>query len=828
MIAKLPILEHSEEILRALSKSRKIIISSPPGSGKSTLVPQIIKDSKLVSGKVVVLEPRRLAAIMLAGYVAKQRKTVLGKETGYRVRFDDCTSKDVNIIFETEGILLRELISDYKLQKYGAVIFDEFHERHLYSDTALAICLDIQKRFRPDLLIIVMSATLDTEKINDYLQPCEKIISDGKTYPVKINYCNEESAKLPIWQTAARGAAEITETTSGNTLIFMPGVYEINKTISELEKCSSLKDFKIFPLYGSLKPNQQNNAVTQISSRKIIVATNIAETSITIDNTDLVIDSGLANVASYDSKRAVNTLFTQRITKSSADQRAGRAGRTCSGICVRLWTEKENNVLQNSIEPEIKRLDLSEALLMIKSCGYKDFDSLSWTDKPKTNSVKKAKELLRELKALNDDETLTEIGKKMSGFSVHPRYARMLIEAETLNCSAECALAAAGAQGKSIWNKRKRENDFHSDFYFCIKSLTEAAESNFNYAVCDRLGINQSASQEAFKTAKKIFNGNARQQYLLSAEKIAELTAKCFITAFPDRIASLLPDSDKRYSMPGQRRAYVDKDSAAYGSKIIVSCSATEMPSANGTDITLSFAAEVKLQWLKDIFPNDIRVEKKQSLDKNMLTPVTEINTYYRDIIVNTEYIHEHRGKMSSEIIARQFIDGIEKFTHWNEETEAWLNRMEFLAKACPDFGIKPLSDEDLELIIYDICDGAKSVSDAKSRPVLEHIKNWYGWDICRLIDKHAPDKLLMPNNRRAKIKYPKNGEPFLEAKIQDLYTFQETPLIAAERVRLVVHILAPSMRPVQVTKDLKSFWSDSYPKIKPALARRYPKHKWI
>ena len=823
----LPIIEKKQEILNAAKPGGRIVLSSPPGSGKSTQVPQILLDSGKIKGRIAVLQPRRLAARMLAARVSAERKTKTGGETGCRVKLEDCTSAKTRIIFETESILLRELISDPLLRQYGCIIFDEFHERHMASDIALAAALDLQKKQRPDLLIIVMSATLELERLSGYMNPCETIKAEGITYPVQAKLCDAESSRKPKWEAAAIAASMFARQTKGHTLIFMPGAYEINRTIDELKKKESLKDFLIMPLHGAMQNAAQDKAMEETGRRKIIVATNIAETSLTINGTDLVIDSGLARMARYDAGRAVNTLFTERITRSSAEQRMGRAGRTCPGICIRLWTEEDSRSMPAAIEPEIMRLDLSEALLLLKACGHKTFSDLKWLDLPGIRDIEKAEALLNALGAADKDGNITQTGRKMAAMPLPPRYARMAIEGKRQGCPFEAAIIAAAAQGKTIWSgNAKRENDYHSDLWHCTDSVIRAAEQRFSWQACQHYGIDKAAAAEAYETAKRICPPNNAGKKL-SGEALAEALAKSFLPAFPDRIAASA-NGGKRYSLPGGRRAGIDPSSAAFGSAVIAAGEALEKSSQGGTDITLSFAAEIKTEWLKQSFPGEIRTETAMALDPEMLTPVRQTNTYYKDVLIETRSEHAAKGKVSSEIIAEEFISGRQKFKEWDENTEDFLERVSFLHKCCPDFGIMPLSEEDMALLINDICDGAASVSEAKSRPVLPHIKDWYGYEACRLIDKYAPQRLQMPSGRKARIRYPKNGEPYLDAKIQDLYGIEETPRIAAGRVPLIIHILAPSMRPVQVTKDLKSFWEQSYPKLKPALARRYPKHKWI
>ena len=825
----LPIQESAERIIKAAVKSRRLIISSPPGSGKSTKVPQLLLDRCALKGRIAVLEPRRLAARMLADRVAKERGGSSGGEVGYRVRFDDKTGPQTRIVFETEGILLRELVSDPLLKKYSAIILDEFHERHIHGDITLAACLALQQGPRPDLLVVVMSATLDEKKLAAYLEPCETILAEGRAYPVTIAYCGPETAKLPSWEAASRTCAQVLPAVKeGHALVFMPGAYEINRTAAALAGLPQLSGFAVMPLHGEMPPRDQDAAVAPSEKRKIIIATNIAETSLTIEGVTAVIDSGLARIARYDGARGINTLFTENIAAPSAAQRAGRAGRTQPGVCARLWTERENAGRPVSLEPEILRLDVSEALLTLKACGYGGFDALRWLDPPDAQDAARAETLLRDLGAADGKGALTPEGRAMAKYPLHPRYARMMVEGSRLGCAYECALIAAAAQGRGLWadEGRQAENryvELRSDLAAVIKALEFCADSDFDFSACQRAGVKQAAARDAWRLAKRLAGGAGP-----AGGKALALASQCFLRAFPDRVAALFSAERGRYQLPGGRRARLSPKSAASGAAIICAGEAMESLQKTGADITLSFAAEIKESWLLAAFPGDIEKVSRPALDEAMLTPVTENLTLYRGVTIRREITAARPSKPSSDLIAEEFINGNQKLQHWDEEADDWLARVEFLAKACPDLGLEPLGEEDLKLVIADICAGARSVAEARTRPVMPALQEWFGWEKTRLIDKHAPTRLEMPGGRKARIKYPRGREPYLEAKIQDLFSVTETPRVAAGRVPLVVHILAPSMRPVQVTKDLKSFWAESYPKLKPALSRRYPRHKWL
>jgi ATP-dependent helicase HrpB len=402
--SELPIYELEDRLIASVRSHGRLIVQAPTGSGKSTQVPQMLLNRGLLGdGEVVVLQPRRLAARMLAKRVAEEVGTKLGEIVGYQIRLDSRVSKATKIRFVTEGILLRQMSFDAQLRGISAIVFDEFHERHLYGDISLARALQIQQSTRPDLKVIVMSATLDAALLKNYLAPCEVLTSQGRTFPVEIEYLPKpvDFEHDPVWSVAARECERVASRASGDILVFMAGAYEINRTVQEIQGSHALRGFVCYPLHGELPPEQQDRAVARYDARKIIVSTNVAETSLTIDGVTVVVDCGLARVARFDPHRGINTLLIEKISVASADQRAGRAGRTAPGVCVRLWTEREHAQHPLQELPEVKRLDLSEVVLTLKAAGIDDIFNFPWLEKPEAKALERAESLLEDLGALS-------------------------------------------------------------------------------------------------------------------------------------------------------------------------------------------------------------------------------------------------------------------------------------------------------------------------------------------------------------------------------------------------------------------------------------------
>ncbi|HEX2226122.1 MAG TPA: helicase-related protein [Candidatus Binatia bacterium] len=447
----LPIFELRQQLLGSLATHKRLILTAPTGSGKSTGVPQMLLDGGLLrDGQVVVLQPRRLATRMLAAWVAQARAVKLGTEVGYQIRLDSVISPSTRIRYVTEGVLLRQMVDDPKLKRINAIVFDEFHERHLYSDISLARALQIQEAARPDLVIIVMSATLDIVAVQKYLRSCTVLSSAGRAHPVTVEYLRQSRIDTPIWELAVKELQRLIGEYQGDALIFMPGTYEISRTV-QAARAAFGAECVVVPLHGQLPAIDQDAALARYERRKVVVATNVAETSLTIDGVRLVIDSGLARVPRYDPHRGINTLLIERISRAAADQRAGRAGRTAPGYCLRLSTEHDHAARPAQELPEVRRLDLSEVILTLKASCISDVKGFPWLEPPEPRALERAETLLMDLKAVDAaTSTITPLGRRMLSFPAHPRYARMLLAAGDHGCVRAVALIAALTQARDL------------------------------------------------------------------------------------------------------------------------------------------------------------------------------------------------------------------------------------------------------------------------------------------------------------------------------------------------------------------------------------------
>jgi ATP-dependent helicase HrpB len=872
MADRLPIYEIERDILARLQADRRLILSAPTGSGKSTQVPQmLLKHGLLGNGQVVVLQPRRLATRLLAKRVASELGVKLGEEVGYQIRFENVTSAKTKIRFVTEGVLLRQMIDDPQLRGVSAILFDEFHERHLYGDITLARALDEQEQHRPDLMLAVMSATLNVGELEKYLNQCSSrreeahssasksqslltsaatnnfncsvLSSEGRVFSVEIEYLPHRLGPNapPVWEIAAKEFSRFVNSgEDGDVLVFMPGGFEISQTIEAIRHTPEAKGYIILPLHGELQPKDQDAAVARYQQPKVVVATNVAETSITIDGVRLVIDSGLARIARYDSNRGINTLLIEKISQANADQRTGRAGRTAPGKCVRLWSCAEHDERAPHEMPEIRRLDLSEVVLTLKAAGVEDLRKFRWLEKPDEISLTHAEELLEDLGAIGHDKKITPVGRKMLAFPLHPRYARMLLAAQEYNCVHQSCLVAALTQGRDLLIRNPgrdvesvREDllgeKASSDFWILMRAWSFAFNNQFRMDACRKLGIHA-------VTAKQV--GPLFDQFLRIAkdegldtkpnEVKDEALQKCILIGFSDRVARRMDQGTLRCELVHNRRGVLARESKVQHSPLFV---AAEIREVEGRDrevnTILSLATAIEADWLRELFPDDIKSDLHVQFDAQQKRVLAAELLLFRDLALAAKRIDPPPADAAARLLADEILAGRLLLPNWDHSVEQWLARLNLLCRERPDLHLPAITEDDKKHIIEQLCHGAVSYKDIKEREVKPIVMSWLSQAQRELLDKHAPERLTLTNGRTPKVNYENGRPPFISLRIQELYDVNQTPKIALGRVPVTVHILTPGMKPIQVTQDLANFWREHYPKIKSELARKYPKHFW-
>jgi ATP-dependent helicase HrpB len=776
--------------------------------------------------------------------VAREREGRLGDEVGYQIRFEDRSAPHTRIKFETEGILLRHLLGNPALNGIGAILFDEFHERHLYGDITLARALQVQKEFRPDLKLVVMSATLDVDLALNYLEPCECMASEGRVFPVEHEYLPRPAnpKTTAVWDLAAREFERLTKAGhDGDVLVFMPGAYEIGRTVRAIQASQASKGCVVMPLHGELSAHDQDAAVERYDRRKVVVSTNVAETSLTIDGIRLVIDSGLARMARFDPHRGINTLLVEKISRASAEQRAGRAGRTAPGHCMRLWTEQQHRERAEREVPEIKRLDLSEVILSLKAAGVERSGEFAWVEPPAELSLFRAEQLLNDLGAIEGiDGPITEVGRQMVAFPIHPRYSRMLLAAEDLECVREAALIAALTQGRNVLIrtkdaavKRARSEllgeEVASDFFLLMRAWGYAERYRYDLARCKKVGIHAGAARQVRPLLDR-FLRIAKSNGLTVNEHppLDEAVQQCVLAGFADQVAVRRDGGTLRCDLVHGRVGELAKESVVRDGHLLVASEIHEIERGRkDLNVLLTLGTVIEEAWLKDRFPEAFNESDEVTFDRTSRRVIAFRARRFRDLVLDMKRKGEVPEDAAAEVLAKEVEAGRCTLKLWDHGVEQMLLRIEFARKHAPGVDLPDWSGPARLDLLRRVCRGAKSAKDLKTQPVLPAVKSALNRAQRELVEKLAPERLQVPGGPKAKLVYRDDGVATVAVRIQELYAVKQSLRLPGTGEPVTVQILAPNHRPVQVTQDLTTFWRESYPKVKAELQKKYPKHEW-
>jgi ATP-dependent helicase HrpB len=763
----LPVDSILPEIIVSLQHTPNLVIEAPPGAGKTTRVPPAILG--LVSGDLVVLEPRRIAARMAARRVAAELGEAVGETVGYQVRFEERISPKTRLRFVTEGILTRRLLTDPTLKGVDAVVLDEFHERHLESDLALALLKRLQ-RGRPELRIIVMSATLDAGPIAAYLDACPILRSEGRLFSLSTRHL--PYSPDPI-QVQVRKALEMlgVEQHSGNVLVFLPGIAEIRRTARECEAVASKMGLLVLPLHGDLSPSEQDRVLLPTSERKLILATNVAESSVTVEGVTTVIDSGFARFASHSSWTGLSTLQIGRISKASAMQRAGRAGRTGPGQVLRLYPEEDFLLRPEHDAPEIARADLSQLLLSLRAMNIEHFGDLDWLTTPPEDAVQAADRLLDLLGATGD------MAKRLARFPLAPRISRIVVEGLDRGVGEEACRVAA------------------------VLELGDRSQKSDLLEVLD-LPSDQQQRQHTEQLLRI-----ARPPKGTRHDDAALLIS--LLAGFPDRVARRR--SGNQVLLSTGLSAEVFGERPAYEFMLAIDA---EDRRENALPL-VRLTSRIEPEWLLDLFPD--RIQESSSVVFNRVAErVEKVSALLYDKLV----IEESRGPApeveAADLLTRMALEvGVDKFVD-KEALDNFLARLSFAGFEAPD----------ISEVMRNVCLGCHSFSDLKTAavnfiPLLEQGVN------TRLLNELAPVSIRLKGGRLTKVHYDQATPPWISSRLQDFFGMTETPTIGPNKTPLVVHLLAPNHRAVQTTTDLAGFWERLYPQVRRELQRRYPRHAW-
>ena len=822
--SRLPIEDVLPALLNALTQGTSALLTAPPGAGKTTRVPLALLDAPWLNGRrILLLEPRRLATRAAARRMASTLGEPVGATVGYRMRLDTNVAAKTRIEVVTEGILTRLLQQDPSLQAYGIVLFDEFHERSLQADTGLALCLEAQRLFRPDLRLLVMSATLDVVPVADLLNKAPVISSEGRLFPVEIRYLDQPLSG-PLEIAVERAIRQSLARDDGSFLVFLPGMAEIRRVERRLIHAEFGPAVLIAPLHGDLSPEAQDRALapTQASQRKIVLATSIAETSLTIEGIRVVIDAGLLRLPRFDPRTGLSRLETIRVTQDSAEQRQGRAGRLGPGVCYRLWTAIEHRSLAQRRPPEMLDADLVPLLLDLALWGTTNPSELSWLTPPPPTAVAQARELLVRLGALDAAGHITLHGKQMAELPLHPRLSHMLIKAIPLHLTGlACNVAALLSERDIVRRTAGRQN---ADLRFRLDILQGEA-GRLDSGIVDVI---------ACQRVKQVATLWRQQLSRLAPLQVADSkdgpddAGKLLALAYPDRIARRQSGGDARYLLAnGRGAAFVNPDPLGSENFLVI----TDLDDSQQW-ARIDLAIPLSLADIESLYAGEIHHIETVKWDVQTHT-VRAIKQSRLGALVLSE---QALSKPDPSSIVRALLEGIRQegldALAWTPELRQWRARVRLLRRTQGiDSQWPDVSDESLlrtlEQWLGPYLEGMTSLDMVQRIDIAPALRALLSWDQQRELERLAPTHLIVPSGSSVRLDYATDELPVLAVRLQEMFGCQDTPRVVDGKVPVMLHLLSPARRPVQITKDLVSFWAHAYHAIKKELRGRYPKHHW-
>ena len=774
----LPIDSLLPEILSHLRAHNSLVLEAPPGAGKTTRVPPALLD--LTPGEILVLEPRRLAARLAARFVAASLGETVGETAGYQVRFEEAAGPRTRLRFLTEGVLTRRLLSDPTLERVAAVVLDEFHERHLEGDLALALLRRLQRTARPDLRLVVMSATLDAAPVAAYLGGARVMRSEGRQHPLEIRYTPHSPAPL---EEQAAATVEALPEGRGHVLVFLPGAAEIRRAQSACAALAARRGWLVLPLHGDQSPEEQDRAVGASERRKIILSTNVAESSITIDGVEAVIDSGLARVAGHSPWSGLPTLTVARISQASANQRAGRAGRTGPGRAVRLYPLEDFARRPAQDVPEIARADLAPMLLLLRAMGSPE---LEWLDAPPAAALAHAEELLAQL------APTASLAREMARYPLHPRLARLIVEARLRGAAEDgCTVAALLNAGERL--PARPDHATRSDLLVLLESQWEPRTA------------------QIVRQIRRLVNP-PRQ-----ARRDEDALLISVLAAFPDRVARRRQGPELQ--LANGTAAQLAPASTVTEAEFLVAVEAEERREQRAPLVRL--ASAIQPEWLIDLFPD--RVREVSEVEWNRAAGRVEAVSA---LLFDRIPIEQSRGTPDPEAAAALLAErGREAGLGESEESQALLERVRFAAQHAP------MPELSADAALRALASGRRSLAEleaaARDGGLARALAAQIPPATRRLLDEIAPETIRLPRGRQVRVHYEPGQPPWIASRLQDFFGMRQTPAVARGAVPVVVRLLAPNNRPVQMTTDLAGFWERLYPQLRKELGRRYPKHAW-
>jgi ATP-dependent helicase HrpB len=833
----LPIDAVLPELERALKGARAVVLEAPPGAGKTTRVPWAIQEW-LPGGEVVVAEPRRLAARMAAKRVADERGEVLGERVGYSVRFEDVSSARTRIRYATEGIVLRRLLSDPKLPGISTVILDEFHERHLTTDLLLVLLDRLSKNERPDLKLVVMSATLDAEPVARFLGDCPRIRSEGRMFAVSIEFLPKPDDRPLEKQIVSAVRRAVSEEAEGDVLVFLPGAGEIRKAAAALEPLAAEASLLVLPLHGDLPIAEQARAVEPAQARKVVLATNVAESSVTVDGVTVVVDSGLARVAGYSPWSGLPTLGLEPVSRASTTQRAGRAGRTRPGRVFRLYTKGDHEGRRAHDLPEIVRSDLAEALLVLHGAGVAHPETLSFLDAPPKARLDSAHELLQLLGAFADTGALSEVGQRLLCFPVSPRLARLLVEGEQRGVARAAALACALLSERDILLGARagfgpdRKQSFGvrgpSDVLERMERYREAEDARFEAHRLRSFGLDpravdgvRRAERQLVRLVKDKIEGPG------SLDGVELELQRCLLAAFPDRVARRKRRGERDLILASGGVAKLSEASVVVDAELLLALDVEEQRGATSASTNVRLASAIEPDWLLESFADSVTISDELAWNAHAERVDRVEKMAFGAVVFDEVRSAAAPSPQASALLASAASRGSGLEFSKNDAVTSLTLRLRLLREHFPEAGFPELDQGSADRTLNVICAGLTSFAELAQIDVPSALLVGLDNTQRRLLESETPERVRLPGGRSVDVHYEADRPPWIESRLQDFFGMPEGPRLCRGRVPLTLHLLAPNHRAVQVTTDLSGFWLRHYPTVRRELMRKYPRHPW-
>ncbi|WP_220461209.1 ATP-dependent helicase HrpB [Colwellia sp. MB3u-4] len=812
----LPINKILADLLQELKSNQSVVLQAEPGAGKSTVVPlELLKADFLNGQRIIMLEPRRMAARSIAHYLAKCLGEKVGETVGYQVKNDKKISAATRLEILTEGVLTRRLQSNPELAGVGLIIFDEFHERSINTDLSLMLSLEIQQVIREDLRLLVMSATLDTNLVSKYLDDAPVMLCKGRAYPVSVFH--QKTDKKQLASNVCKAIFNVIED-EGDILVFLPGVADIKRCIAHAGTVfSEHNKLKLVSLHGSLPLEEQEKAIALAPSgvRKIIFTTNIAETSLTIEGITCVIDSGLEKKLIFNPSSGMSKLTTTHISKASAEQRKGRAGRLSAGKCLRLWSESEHISLKDYQEEEILNADLADAVIELASAGHSNYEEINWLTPPPKAHYDSTQDLLVTLGMLDKSGKITRLGKQASALPIHPRLAKMMLAANgNQEREIACNIAALLSERDIL------QGSDSADFLMRLQVLIENAAGHVNKAY-----VNRNTLRTVVKDVQTLQSSIKHKKSKVDISDISDIAAYLLLLAFPERLAKRRSANSNKYQLANGKGVFLAEDDPLINHEYLVVNDCDAQKKEGRVFSAITFNKDI----LSEKFSQEMSEQIAYELAANNSRVYARVLKKYGSLIIEETRSNDVPTEFILDSIKSLIKTDARNILSWTQECDDWMKRVLWLGGKVEGFPVlsETLIMNTAENWLLPYVSNIKKISDLKRVKILPLLSSLLTYEESKVLEKEAPVIYTTPSNKKVSIIYDKNSEPTVSVVLQELFGELKSPMLAGNSIALRFELLSPARRPIQITSDLANFWGGSYVEVAKDMRAKYPRHRW-